>query len=140
MSAKPSVPRSWRSVVIATCPAVALVAEPVLDRHLDVGEEDLVELRLAGDLAERAHLDAGRVHVDDQVREVPVARRLGVALRDEDAEVGDVRERRPDLLAVDDVDVAAALGARAAAARSEPASGSEKPWHQISSAARSGWR
>ncbi len=95
-------------------PAVALLVEPVRDRHLDVGEEDLVELRLAGDLAQRPHLDAGRVHVDDEVREVPVARPLGVALRDEDAEVGDVRERRPDLLAVDDVDVAAALGARAA--------------------------
>ena len=42
-----------------------------------------------------------------------VARRVRVALRDEDAEVGDVRERRPHLLPVDDVDVAAALGARA---------------------------
>ena len=54
-------------------PALALVAEAVLDRDLDVVEEDLVELRLAGDLAQRPHLDAGRAHVDDQVREVPVA-------------------------------------------------------------------
>ena len=93
-------------------PAVALVAEPVRHRHLDVGEEDLVELRLAGDLAQRPHLDAGRVHVDDEVGQALVPRRVGVAERDEDAVVGDVRERRPHLLAVDDVDVAVALGAR----------------------------
>ena len=94
-------------------PALALVAQAVLDGHLDVAEEDLVELRLARDLPQRPHLDPGRVHVDEEVGEVPVARRVRVALRDEDAEVGDVRERRPHLLPVDDVDVAAALGARA---------------------------
>src|SRR5262249_40520144 len=47
------------------------------------------------------------------IREVPVAGRFRVALRDEDAEVRDVRERRPDLLAVDDVDVSAPFGTRA---------------------------
>ena len=113
MSAKPSVARSCRSVVIATCQP-----SPSSPRRFSTGtstsaEEDLVELRLARDLAQRPHLDAGRVHVDEEVREVPVARRVRVALRDEDAEVGDVRERRPHLLPVDDVDVAAALGARA---------------------------
>ena len=38
---------------------------------------------------------------------------VGARARDEDAELGDVRERRPDLLAVDDVDVAVAISARA---------------------------
>ena len=113
MSAKPSVAALVQERRHRHLPAVALVAQAVLDRHLNIAEEDLVELRLAGDLAQRPHLDAGRVHVDDEVRQVPVARRLGVALRDEDAEVGDVRERRPHLLAVHDVDVAAPLGARA---------------------------
>src|SRR5207248_11766957 len=40
-----------------------------------------------------------------------VAWRLRVAERDEDAVVGDVSERRPDLLAVDDVDVSATFDA-----------------------------
>ncbi len=93
-------------------PALALLAEAVRDRHLDVAKEDLVELRLAGDLAQRAHLDAGRMHVDDEVREALVPRCARIAERDEDAVVGDVRERRPHLLAVDDVHVALALGAR----------------------------
>src|SRR2546423_4102604 len=44
-------------------PALALFAEPVRHGNLDVVEEDLVELGLAGDLAQRPHLDAGRVHV-----------------------------------------------------------------------------
>jgi hypothetical protein len=83
-------------------PAAADLAQQVLLRHLDVGEEDLVELRLAGDLAERAHLDAGRLHVDDQVGEPLVALRVRIATADKDAVVGDVSERRPDLLAVDD--------------------------------------
>ena len=73
MSAKPSVPRSCSSVVIATCQPSTLLAEPVRDRHLDVVEEDLVELGLAGDLAQRPHLDAGRAHVDDQIGQVVIA-------------------------------------------------------------------
>ena len=88
-------------------------AEDVLLRHLDVGEEDLVELGVAGDLDERPHLDAGRVHVDDHVGQVLVPRRVGIAQADEDAEVGDVRERRPDLLAVDEEVVALVLDPRA---------------------------
>ena len=94
-------------------PALAFLAEPVRHRHLDVVEEDLVELRLARDLPERPHLDAGRVHVDDQVGQVAIPRRVRVALRDEDAKVCDVGERRPDLLPVHDVGVAAPLGAGA---------------------------
>ena len=138
VSAKPSVPRSCRSVVIATCQPRADLADDVLDGHLHVGEEDLVELGLAGDLAERAHLDARRVHVDEQVAEAGVALAVGVAAGDEDAPVGDVGERRPDLLPVDD-EVVSLEQSRAVvrtAERSEPASGSEKPWHQISSVER----
>ena len=102
-------------------PAVADAAEDVLLRHLDVGEEDLVELGVARDLHERPHLDARRVHVDDHVGQVLVLRRVGVALADEDAEVGDVRERRPDLLAVDEEVVALVLDPRAS--RGEVAAG-----------------
>ena len=87
-------------------PAAADLADDVLDRHLDAAQEDLVELRVAGDLRERPHLDARRVHVDDQVREAGVPLRVRVGSRDEDAEVGDVRVRRPDLLPVEDEAVA----------------------------------
>ena len=39
-------------------PTLVLRTDEVLDRHLDVVEEHLVELVLAGHLAERAHVDA----------------------------------------------------------------------------------
>ena len=64
----------------------------------------------AGHLDDRADLDAGRVHRADEVRDALVLGRVGVGAGDEDAEAGDVGERRPDLLAVDDVDVAVAHG------------------------------
>ena len=102
-------------------PAAADLAEQVLGGHVGRREEDLVELGLAGDLAQRPHLDPGRVHVDDQVREPRVPLRLGVAAREQDAEVGEVRERRPDLLAVDDE--VAVLDARARAHAREVGAG-----------------
>ena len=54
------MPRSWVSVEFATAPALVHRAdEPVVgDEH--VAEEHLVELGLAGDLAQRPHLDARR--------------------------------------------------------------------------------
>ena len=83
-------------------PAAADLAEDVLDGDLRAREEDLVELRLAGDLRERSYLDAGSVHVDDHVRQplVPLGGRIGAG--QQDAEVRDVRVGRPHLLAVED--------------------------------------
>ena len=40
-------------------------------------EEHLVELGVAGDLAERAHRDAGRVHVEQEVGDALVLGRVG---------------------------------------------------------------
>ena len=94
-------------------PALADRAEQVLLGHLDVAEEDLVELGVTGDLPERPHLDAGRVHVGDHVGQVVVPALVGQAETDEDAVVGDVRERRPHLLPVDEEVVAAILDPRA---------------------------
>ena len=91
-------------------PAAADVADHVVERHLDAAQEDLVELRLARDLAQRPHLDAGRVHVDDHVRQPGVALRVGVGAGEEDAEVRDVRVRRPDLLSVEDEAIAVEPG------------------------------
>ena len=96
-------------------PAVARLAQDRLARHPDVGEVDLVELRVTGDLPQRPHLDAGGVHVDQQVGQpaVPVGVRVGAD--DEDAPVGDVRVGRPHLLAVDHPLVAVQLGPGAGA-------------------------
>ena len=49
-------------------PALADVADALGVGDAGVGEEDLVELGFAGHLAQRAHLDAGLVHVDEEVR------------------------------------------------------------------------
>ncbi len=57
------------------------------------------------------HLDAGLPHRHEQVREALVLRRLRVGAAEDEAPVGDARERRPDLLAGDDPLVAVALGA-----------------------------
>ena len=111
VSAKPSVPRSCRSVVIATCQP-----PPISPRTFSSGTSTPVKkisLNSASPVIWRSGRTStpGRVHVDDQVREPGVALALRVAARDEDAVVGDVRERRPHLLAVDDeVAVLAARG------------------------------
>ena len=89
-------------------PAVAGVADAVAVGDAHVGHVDLVELRLAGDLHERPDLDPGRVHVEGEVREALVLRDVRVRARDEHPAVGHVRERVPDLLAVDDPLVAVA--------------------------------
>ena len=67
--------------------------------------------------------------------------RVGVGAGDEDAEAGELGQRRPDLLAVDDPLVAVAHGPGAEGGQvADPAPGSLKSWHQISSPASSGGR
>ncbi len=101
--------RSFISVVSDTPPALADVAEPLRVGDADVGEEDLVELGVAGDLAQRPHLDARRLHVDDEVRHALVLGTDSGSVRamsmPQPSEVG---ERGPHLLAVDDPLVAVA--------------------------------
>ena len=76
----------------------------------DVGEVDLVELGVAGHLAQRPDLDAGGVHVDHEVGEALVLLGLGIGAGEDHAEAGGVGQGRPDLLAVEDPLVAVALG------------------------------
>ncbi len=90
----------------AHLPAVVDLAEHLRLVHAHVVEEDLVELRVAGDLLERLHRHAGRLHVEQEVRDALVLRRVGIGAREQHHPVGDVRERRPHLLAVDHVVVA----------------------------------
>ena len=75
----------WPALVRRMCiasPPAALLAEQVLARDDDAVEEDLAELRVAGHLHERAHLDPGGAHVDDQVGDAAVRRRVGIRARE----------------------------------------------------------
>ena len=138
----PAVPtRSWPSVLIATCQPSPSPPSRQSTGMRGVGEEHLVEHRVAGDVADRPALDAGRLHVDDERGDALVLR---AAL--DRGRVGAQEEQAP-----------LARGARTRSrssgrsprtrrrrgspcvrmlARSEPASGSLKPWHQCSSAVR----
>ena len=80
-------------------PSVVQRADELIVGHEHLVEEHLVELGVAGDLHERPHLDAGRLHVDDEIRDALVLRRVGVGARQADAPARELRVRRPHLLA-----------------------------------------
>ena len=68
--------------------------------------------------------------------EMPPWRVMSGFVREQDHVVGVFGLARPDLLAVDDQVVAVANRAVLSDARSDPASGSEKPWHHTMSPRR----
>ena len=109
-TAPPIVTRSFMSVVIDTRQPSPTSPIAIGVGHAHVGQVHLVELGLAGDLAQRPHLDAGRVHVEREVGEAAVLRDVGVGAGHEHPAVGHVGERVPHLLAVDDPLVAVAHG------------------------------
>ena len=109
----PSMLRSWNSVAFATVQPSFSSPTRFSRGTLHVLEEDLVEAGVAGHLHERAHGDAGRLHVDQDVRDAAVLRRLGIGAHQAEHPVGVLRARGPDLLAVDDELVADELGAGA---------------------------
>ena len=78
----------------------------------DVTEKHLVELRPAGHLAEGAHLDAGRVHVQHELGQPGVLGRIGIGASQQDGHVRHVTTRCPDLLPIDDPVVTVAFGPR----------------------------
>jgi hypothetical protein len=82
-------------------PAVALAADHVLVGHVGGLDEELVELGLARDLAQRAHVDLVLLHVQQEVGEPLVLGGLGVGAGDQHAPLGLVGEGGPDLLAAD---------------------------------------
>ena len=91
-------------------PPLADVADPVGVGDPHLGDVDLVELGLTGHLAQRAHLDAGRVHVQGEVGEALVLGRLGIGPGHQHAPVGDVGQGVPHLLPGDHPLVAVADG------------------------------
>ena len=96
--------------VLGVGPAHVLLADPVLDRHLHVGEEHRVHLLRAGAVAvggdDRLDRDARRLHVDQQERDALLPLALVRGAHQAEDPVGGLRQRRPGLLAVDDVEVA----------------------------------
>ena len=81
-------------------------------RHARVGEEDLVELGVAGHLPQRPHLDPRLVHVEQEVGDASMLGLVDIGARQQHPVVGDVRERRPHLLPVHHPLVAVALRSR----------------------------
>src|SRR4051812_11676532 len=99
--------------------AVALGAEHVLRRHLDVLEARRAEVPARH--PHRAQLldaDAGRVAVDDERADALRAGRAGAG--EDHVDAADARVADEALLAVEHVDVAAALGARLEGGRVAP--------------------
>ena len=92
-------------------PAVALRSQNVDGRDLHVMEKDLGEFRLAGHLAERPHLDAGTLHVDEDVGQSRVLLGRGVTPRQQRAPIRDPAVAGPDLLPINKVVVAFELRA-----------------------------
>jgi len=104
----PMALRSFISVVIATLPPIAFPAHQPVGGNAHVGEEHLVELGLAGDLVERLHLDAGALHVEQEVRHAVVLRHVGIRACEQHAPFREMCEARPDFLSVEDPRVAVA--------------------------------
>ncbi len=109
----PIIARSLASVVRATFQPSPTSPTHVRGRDAHVVEEDLVEVVGPAGLAQRAHVDAGRTHVDDEVRDAPVLRGVEVGAGEQDGPVGRPGAGVPHLLAVDHPLVAVAHGAGA---------------------------
>ena len=90
----------------ADVPASVLFADEIFHGDADVVEDNLVEDVFIGHVYERADADAGRVHRGDEVRDAFVFRGFRIGAGEEEAPVGLVSVRGPDLRPVDDVVVA----------------------------------
>ena len=95
----PIVTRSNISVVMPTPQPPSTGADLGARLEVDVVEEDLVEVGLAGDLAQRPDGHALGVHRHDEHRQALVLGHVGVGAGEQQAERGVLRVRRPDLLA-----------------------------------------
>ena len=80
-------------------PAVPRLADDVAVGDEHVVEEDLVEDRVAGRLAQRPDVDAVAGHVDEEVGDAPVRGHVRIGAGQADAPVGLVGAGGPDLLA-----------------------------------------
>ena len=82
-------------------PALAAPQHDLLLGHAHVGEEHFVEFRASRHRAQRAHIEAGRLHRQQQVGNPLVLRLVRLGAAQQEHHVGVVRGTGPDLLAVD---------------------------------------
>ncbi len=92
--------------VLGAGPALVLFADQVFHRHLDVVEEDFVDLVVAVEGDDRAHADARCAHVDQQEADAALLLRFRVGAHQAENHVGVLAKGGPGLLAVDDVVIA----------------------------------
>ncbi len=116
-SRPPAPLRSNIRVVIATFQPSFSGADQVLLRHRDIFEKHLVEMPMAVQQHQRAHGDARRLHVDQQIADAVMLGRFGIGAHQQKAPIGEMRARGPHLLAVDDEMVALVDGAGPAGSR-----------------------
>src|SRR5579875_2753837 len=82
-------------------PSVEL-ADQVARRHPRAGQEHLVEQGVTGHLPQRPDLDPWLAHAEREVADPVVLRGAGIGPGQQHAVVGDLGQRGPDLLPVDD--------------------------------------
>jgi hypothetical protein len=131
-----AVPASCPSVCIAIFHPSPRSLREVLLGHDDVVEEELAELRVAGDLGHGPQLHAGRAHVHDQHRDAAVRGHGLIGAGEHPAPARELAPGHPRLLSAEDEVVIALDGARAQRREVGPGLGLGKPWHQISAAER----
>ena len=111
LAAEPDAGRAGALVpeqVFGAGPPLALVVNALGDRHADILEDHLVEVRHAAETLDRAHRDSGQAHVDQQDRDAVLLLAGTVRAHQRETPVRPVGVGRPDLAAVDDVMVAVA--------------------------------
>ena len=113
-------------------PAMVDVADHEFSGGARLGEEDLVEFGGPRDLDDGPDLYARRAERDEEKRDASVLGSRRVRAREDEAPVAHLGERGPDLLARDPHSFPSSTALVARLARSEPASGSEYPWHHNS--------
>src|SRR3546814_20427563 len=93
-------------------PALILGAEPVRLRDADVVEEDLVQLMVAGEGADRLDADPRRGHVEQQETDPRLWLALGRGPDEAEHAVGEIGVGGPDIRAVQDLRPALTVGAK----------------------------
>ena len=83
-------------------PSVAGLTDDEVSVGAGVGEEDFVELGVSGQLDDRADLDARLIQRDQQIGQTGVPLGALLAARHDETPLRPVRQRGPDLLAIDD--------------------------------------
>ncbi len=92
-------------------PALAFLAQQPVGRHADLVQKDLVVFVLvARHVDDRPHPEAGTVHVDQELRQALMLGQVRVGAGNQHADLRLVCQRRPDLVALDDVVIAVAPG------------------------------